>query len=294
MELHHIGKNCCVCNRNDYLPFKCNHCDKIVCIDHKSNHGSGCPYQIELTSKATIEPNKLNQGSNLKAGCDFCKKITLKLELSECSHCHMNNCLYHRHQIQHDCSQLAVEAANRKEVNDSKIARQSEALEKLRAKINHDTSKQQISTATTNKIVDKPIVDPKKLALSRRINIMKIKQTAKGPPNIDMDQRLYFQVKFIHEPKAKSSPASKDGAMARIFASTKHTIGRLIDWSADELKLINKNDIIGSDMLQFAIRLADGTILELDSLAPFSRYIETNQLASGDEILLTYVPNDKT
>lgn len=118
---------------------------------------------------------------------------------------------------------------------------------------------------------------------------MKIKQSARGPPNIPEQDKIYFEVKFQHEPKSGISDQSLDGKFVRLFTTGKHTIGRMIDWSADELKVTNKNKISDADQLVFK-KLIDGTneLITLDSQASFQSYLDSSQLENGDEILLTY------
>lgn len=288
MELPHLGKNCSICNRNDYLPFKCSHCDKIVCIDHKFDHGPQCPLQQTPSSTTLniIEDNKVP--SDLQGACGFCHKITLRLELTQCECCNINHCLHHRHQVQHDCPKLRELELIRKKDCDEVKKKQSDALDKLKTKLKHHELS---STTSVNKTTfsSQIVIDPKKLALNRRVRIMKIKQFAKGPPNINIEDRIYLEVRFIHEQKAALSNPSKDNYITKIFTSPKHTLGRLIDWSAQEINLTNKNHTLNCDQLEFQLPTTDGNV-KLDSQAKFSRYIDTGELASGDEIILTYVP----
>lgn len=309
MELPHIGQNCVVCNRNDYLPFKCSHCDKIVCVDHKSNHGDECPL-----NKGTQEfQTSGGPQESLKQACDYCRKITLKLELTQCNYCNNNHCLYHRHQVQHKCPQLAKDQESREKEELDRSRRQREALDRLK-----DINKQQ-TTSTTQQTADAAtkktsgpqppsiIVDPKKRALAKRIRIMKIKQSARGPPNILDQDRIYFEVKFQHEPKSTLSDVSKDGKTIRIYSTGKHPVGRMIDWSASEMDLTNKNHVEKADQLIFKVqKRADvvqsnkdssesglqSEMIILDSHVTFEHYLNSNELEDGDELLLTYSPTN--
>lgn len=276
MELPHIGQNCIVCNRNDYLPFKCK-CDKIICIDHRSNHG--CPLNRTNTSS---DETKGYFAESLKKSCDFCRLITLKVELVECQECRGNHCLYHRHQEQHNCPKLT----ERKEVNkieaEERSIRQKNALDKLKDSIKANQIKQSFYI--------KPVItdNPKKIELAKQIRLMRIKQSARGPPNILQDDKIYFEIKFMHESQSPISDAKKHDKIIKIFTSNKHTIGRMIDWSSDELGVANKNHIMGASQLVFKKQDKSGELLRLDSQFTFLHYLSNGILENGDEIVLTY------
>lgn len=281
MELPHIGQTCFICRRNDYLPFECNHCHKIVCIDHRNNHGNDCPLNAtHFDSEAQSTSSNIN---DLKKKCDYCHKITLKLELTSCDGCHSEFCLYHRHQAQHDCSQLVEGQATKKREKDEKYLRQKMALDRLKEKV-QPTHNSPVKPQTS--------LRPKNQALARRVRLMTIKQFAKGPPNILVEDRIYFEVKFLHNEDCKLSDKSKDGSSIRIFTSPKHTIGRMIDWAAEELKVVNKNHIIGASQLVFQVRDDSGSITSIDSQKPFSEFLDSSQIVNGDEIILAYVDSE--
>lgn len=278
MELPHIGLVCVICRRNDYLPFKCSHCDKTVCIDHKSNHGSDCPLN---KTNFEYDLHGVEQNSGLKQSCDYCRKITLKLELVECAYCKKLHCLYHRHQVQHDCRQLEDSKETYKKIVEERSERQKNALERL---------KESCKSTTASSLTHKPCppLDPKKQELAKRIRIMKIKQFARGPPNILTEDRYYFQIKFNHQPNSPISDITKDGKVIKIYTTLKHTIGRMIDWSADELNIKNKNHIQEANQLVFTKQFNDNESLVLDSQKTFAFYLDEGKLENGDEINLTY------
>lgn len=285
MELPDLGKNCSVCNRNDYLPFKCSYCDKIVCIDHKTNHGAECPLN---SPKFQADNHQVPLDfQSLKKACDFCHKITLKLELVECPQCGGSHCLYHRHQVQHGCKQLQESQANSKLEAELKANIKHEALEKLRLSTKSSPIQHETSLPT--------FVDPKKRDLARRIRLMKIKQSAKGPPNVLQEDKIYFEIRFLNEPKSTLSNEVKNNTSIRIFATPKHTLGRMIDWSADELGLKNNNHIVDADQLVFKKKSDNGSegLIKLDTQKCFGDYLDNKLLQDGDEIILTYEVESK-
>mmetsp|Transcript_30295 Transcript_30295/g.49381 ORF Transcript_30295/g.49381 Transcript_30295/m.49381 type:complete len:97 (+) Transcript_30295:109-399(+) len=46
MEFGRLGKHCIVCKTKDFLPFKCDHCGKIVCIAHREQKNHNCTVDI--------------------------------------------------------------------------------------------------------------------------------------------------------------------------------------------------------------------------------------------------------
>lgn len=287
MELPHIGQACVVCNRNDYLPFKCSHCYKTVCVDHKADHGSECPLN---QTNFKLDNNK-QPSESLKKACDFCKKITLKLELVECAFCKGNHCLYHRHQVQHECPELAKSHEARKKEDEARIVRQKEALMKLKS-----LGQKSPDTQTSQPVISREYQDRaglfkarNRLAMAKRIRVMRIKHTARGPPNILDEDKIYFEIKFLHEPLSSLSAATKAGSCIRIFTTAKHTIGRMVDWAADELRLTNKNHIANADQLVFKKYMDNNNeTIMLDNQVNFKYYLDSCQLEDGDELLITY------
>lgn len=287
MELPHIGLTCSVCNRNDYLPFKCTSCAKVVCIDHRANHGADCP----LTQTSFVaEPKAVSE--SLKQACNFCRKITLKLELSRCQHCPGNHCLYHRHQVQHECPQLARDKLARDQQTEIRLMRQQEALNRLKATVGEAGSRQQQQQQTKNQV----ITDPKKSALAKRVRLMKMKQSATCPKglihdtSIQTDQdKLFLEVRFVHEPQSELSQESLDGKSVNIWTSPKWTVGQTLDYPAHLLGATNKNHLEGSDRLVL-MRHSRSTnkLIDLDTTATFQQYLDTKELESGDILLLTY------
>lgn len=281
MELPHIGQHCEICKRNDYLPFKCTHCDKIVCVDHKTDHGPECLLD-KSHFEATAETLDSANTRGIKQACDYCRKITLKLELVECPHCKYHHCLYHRHQIQHDCRQLEKDQDAVKKEIEERSERQREALNRLK-----EITKPKTGTSN-NPPKNAQSTDPKKQELARKVRLMRIKQFARGPPNILQEDKIYFEVKFIHEPQSPLSDPSKHNNSVKTFTTLKHTLGRMIDWSADELHLINKNHLHETSQLIFQKQTESEGLITLDSQKCFSFYLNNAQLLNGDEIRITY------
>lgn len=274
MELPHIGATCEICNRTDFLPFRCAFCNKMVCTEHKNNHGSDCP--IELTSNADVDDSKKPASKLIpRSLCQFCKQSTPELALVECLVCHGEYCLAHRHQ--HNCSstkeQQDIARLNRLE-QDEKVKRNEEILNKLRMDGNTGVKAQAYKNTSKNQ------------QLAKRIRIMKIKQSAKGPTNIPMTDRLHFHVDYEPIPTPSTDDRKLIVKQLNVFTSTNMSVGKLIDYIAAQLGLTNSNNIAQAD--QLVLRHTRSCTV-LDSQKKFADLISDEMLEDGDDLIITYV-----
>lgn len=266
-----------ICNRNDYLPFKCSYCDMIVCVDHRMNHGNHC----SLNELSFDKPDSIASYESLKSACDYCKRKTLTLELVQCHDCSSKHCLYHRHQAQHECKVFNdIQKASKAE-DEARIAKQKEALAHLKSNLAPSNS------ASSNLALKTIPLDPKKAQLARRLRVMRIKQSARGPPNVMEVDKVFFEVRFKNNLKS-SIPNTNSEKVLKVFTTKAHRVGRMVDWCADEFGVINKNHLDGEDQLILKKELDFGKQLALDSQKDFSYYLQDKQLENGDDLILTY------
>ncbi|GFN93040.1 An1-type Zinc finger protein 1-like [Plakobranchus ocellatus] len=205
MELPHIGQNCDAenCNQLDFLPFKCDHCGKVFCLQHKfcDDHKCTAPareqneeYQGERSYSCTIP------------GCE-------KKELTPivCHHCNLNFCLSHRTQEDHNCEKLPGRARE--------LTKTAEHVEKILAQ------KEFKPKATPT--------NPKAIQMAAKIALMKLKTKATGDVGIPQAERVYFNILLPIESKKPPIP---------LFVSKMWSIGRLIDFVADKASITNRNN----------------------------------------------------
>ena len=97
MEFSDLGSRCSLkeCNQQDYLPFKCNLCNKFYCLKHKSYDQHNCE-NYDIVKKPKTKINKTHYFI-----CQVCNRKEL-FEI-KCSRCNKIFCLQHRHQENHDC-----------------------------------------------------------------------------------------------------------------------------------------------------------------------------------------------
>ena len=96
MEFCDLGKHCSFCQRQDFLPLQCHHCNLYVCKDHKSPEKHECQ-KISPTIKAKSIKTK-----NVK--CKKCRR-RVKYKIS-CSLCGNIYCETHRLLEYHNCKKI--------------------------------------------------------------------------------------------------------------------------------------------------------------------------------------------
>ncbi|KAF3444700.1 hypothetical protein FNV43_RR14393 [Rhamnella rubrinervis] len=130
---HDLGAHCqhSDCHQLDFLPFHCDACRKVFCLEHrsykshecpKSDHNSRkvlvcevCSTSIETTGhgdeKVLLEKHR-NSGvcdpaNKKKPTCPVrrCKQVLTFSNTSTCKTCQLKVCLKHRFPVDHACSQ---------------------------------------------------------------------------------------------------------------------------------------------------------------------------------------------
>eukprot|EP00271_Cylindrocystis_brebissonii_P001238 TRINITY_DN11566_c0_g1_i1.p1 TRINITY_DN11566_c0_g1~~TRINITY_DN11566_c0_g1_i1.p1 ORF type:complete len:369 (+),score=51.24 TRINITY_DN11566_c0_g1_i1:523-1629(+) len=149
LEFPNLGRHCSVdvCQLIDFLPFKCDKCSQVFCLDHRSYTTHSCPKARSTDATAIICPicaktirlvgaEDANAAWNRHvstAGCDpsnyakvtnkkrcpvkGCKEILRPGTSPKCRDCLQETCLRHRFSTDHSCpgrrSKAAAAAASR-------------------------------------------------------------------------------------------------------------------------------------------------------------------------------------
>ncbi|XP_073855155.1 AN1-type zinc finger protein 1 isoform X3 [Macaca fascicularis] len=126
-----IGQHCQVehCRRRDFLPFVCDDCSGIFCLEHRSRESHGCP-------EVTVINERLKTDQHTSYPCSFKDCAERELVAVICPHCEKNFCLRHRHQSDHECEKLEIPkprmAATQKLVKDIIDSKTGETASKRR------------------------------------------------------------------------------------------------------------------------------------------------------------------
>ncbi|KAI8817092.1 uncharacterized protein EV422DRAFT_264373 [Fimicolochytrium jonesii] len=246
MELSTIGLQCSaqLCNRLDFLPFKCSACLFVFCLEHrtpsshacakwteKDKHLPVCPLCSNIlsstpgvsdtdilnahqSSKCTTHITPTKPSEKITCGMHGCGKRELwGVKCRKCSHAF---CLQHRHPSAHACTVLARELTVKKEKDD--------ALAGV------------TGTKRTGgtKVGGASDASGKKTKLSPAVELMRLKMHAKGDASIPVPSRTYLSITSTTEP-ALSTPTP-------MFFHKDWTVGRCVDYIASALKITNVNN----------------------------------------------------
>ncbi|CAF0883320.1 unnamed protein product [Adineta ricciae] len=226
------------CNTLDFLPIYCFHCEKTFC----KRHGSAPDHSCISLQQTNLE----NSTSNLPflpcAYSNGCKSQKSPISFT-CSLCLKNFCVEHRHVDDHECPNRA----------------QQQPMTHYASQTNKSEPK-----ATSNYPTEK-FVGTKNEALANKVAIMKLKQSAKGPVGVPMENRLHVFVQID----------DGDGNNKRypFYLSKLWPLGKGLDYLTKELKLLSANRII----------ILEREDIQLDLSATIS---DLKQLHDADVIIL--------
>ncbi|KAF6737666.1 AN1-type zinc finger protein 1 [Oryzias melastigma] len=252
-----IGKHCQVesCNLKDFLPFVCDSCRGVYCLEHRSREAHVCPEKPVTKELPTV-------GGSKSYPCSFedCKGKEL-LEVI-CPQCEKHFCLAHRHQDDHKCEKL--------EVQKPRMAATKELVQKIVE--SKDTSKSKGRRGAKN------------AATAAKVALMKLKLHATGDKGLPQTERTYFQVYLPKESKDCSQP---------MFFSSKWSVGKVVDYAASIAGLKNSNNVLTAKKLRLchpqtgeALRMDDTLILLLSH--------PDTPIYNGGNVILEYLDNEST
>lgn len=79
-------------------------------------------------------------------------------------------------------------------------------------------------------------------ALAQRVAAMKLKSTATGQASIPEEERLHFFISFVPNEPLSFDQMEKAFKDKPIFLCREWTIGRCVDWIANNFSLVNRNN----------------------------------------------------
>ncbi|KAF8531907.1 hypothetical protein JB92DRAFT_2803234 [Gautieria morchelliformis] len=203
MDLPVIGGRCEAygCGSFDFLPIRCNGCQKMFCSHHIILDSHACPsFDTNPKDDAPQHQNTSKKHDGQRCSLEGCQKPTLESVIVDtthpehrivavCSHCSGAFCASHRHSSDHACSSNP-QASTASQKN-------SEARELLSK---HFPTRLSSSTPRTLSAASKPPTDPKKIARLRAVELMKMRHHAipVDPKDrtvlIPVTQRLHLKV----------------------------------------------------------------------------------------------------
>lgn len=275
-----IGSHCQLlyCNRLDFLPFKCESCHGIFCLDHRSETAHQCPKSGDWAArrrKDNVNTPSLGAGKPMReierpCAVSTCRTI-IGTSLSTSVHCMTCNryyCLKHRMKEEHECSRLVPIRAHDKAHNgllDYPAEQTKAAFSKLRAW----GLGQKMTVSLT-------LPKPKRstVAAAQLSAINNLKKTAKGDEKLPNEKRVYIHV------EAEAATTSSKFPAGAFFYSKDWVIGRVLDAAAKSLQVQNVNNRGNEDNNKLRVYHVEG-----GRLLEYSEKV-SNVLVNGNSIVL--------
>uniref|UniRef100_A0A1W7RBE7 ZFAND1 protein n=1 Tax=Agkistrodon contortrix contortrix TaxID=8713 RepID=A0A1W7RBE7_AGKCO len=251
-----IGQHCGVeeCKQLDFLPFVCDGCSGVFCIQHRSRSAHSC-------SEANLKNKNMKLDYHKSFSCTYKGCDGRELVPVLCAYCEKQFCLRHRHQSDHECEKLEIPQACMtvtrqliKDIVDSK--KEATVIKKCRGAKNPETA--------------------------AKVALMKLKMHACGEKSVPQTDRIYFQVFLPKGSKNKSIP---------MYFCSKWSIGKVIDSAARLASLKNDNNKTTAKKLRLC-HTASGEALPLDHIVGLWINSKELPLYNGGNVILEYLDND--
>jgi hypothetical protein len=254
-EVESLGQHCSLseCNRLDFLPVKCDHCLLLFCKDHSSLTAHNCSKQNKESSDC--EKRTLTLKPTVFYRCSFgdCHLTSTK-EIVEiiCDYCKLNHCMKHRLPDDHQCGA--------KRSLDDENARKSQLKDEQKQAQKKDF-----------KFEMKQNVSEKNAALAAKLTLMKLRQTAMGPPGLPEESKFYCFVQY------ESSLSNSSGTASCLnkspcYLNMKWPVGKCVEFLIEKLNLNKAN------LLKLKLFVNDNLI---DSSFNLDKYVKENSLNQG-------------
>ncbi|XP_026148127.1 AN1-type zinc finger protein 1 [Mastacembelus armatus] len=252
-----IGKHCQVksCSLKDFLPFVCDSCSGVFCLEHRSREAHSCTEEPVKREVQTV-------GSTASYPCSFedCKGKELLPVI--CPQCEKHFCLMHRHQDDHKCEKL--------ELPKPRMAATKELVQKI--------------VESKDKSKSKGRRGAKNSETAAKVALMKLKLHATGDNGLPQMERTYFQVFLPKESKDSSKP---------MFFCSKWSVGKVVDYAASQANLKNNNNVLTAKKLRLCHSQTGEAFQMDDTLLSLLTHPET-PLYNGGNVILEYLDNGCT
>ncbi|XP_065759241.1 AN1-type zinc finger protein 1 [Muntiacus reevesi] len=251
-----VGRHCQVerCRRLDFLPFVCDGCSGVFCLEHRSRESHNCP-EVAVLSERPKPDTHASHACSLR-GCAARELVPIV-----CPRCEKRFCLRHRHQPDHNCENL--------EVPRPRMA----ASQKLA---------KGVVDSKTGETASKRRKGAKSSETAAKVALMKLKMHAAGDKSLPQTERIYFQV-FL--PKG-----SKEKRKAMFFCRG-WSVGKATDFAASLASLKNDNNRLTAKKLRLCHSVS-GEALPLDHILETWIAKEDCPLYNGGNIILEYLSDE--
>ncbi|XP_077592534.1 AN1-type zinc finger protein 1 [Stigmatopora nigra] len=252
-----IGKHCQIdsCHQQDFLPFVCDSCNGVYCLDHRNRDAHSCTQE-----PVRKEPQSFGSSTNLPCSFQDCKRKEPLPVI--CPQCQKHFCLAHRHAADHKCEKL--------EVQKPRMAATKELVQRIVE--SKDGSKSKGRKGVKNS------------AMAAKVALMKLKLHAVGDKSLPQTERTYFQVYLPKGCQVSSQP---------MFFCSKWTVGKVVDYAATLASLKNNNNVLTAKKLRLC-HPETGKSFRMDESLDSLMTGAEDPLHNGGNVILEYLDNDGT
>ncbi|XP_006021813.1 AN1-type zinc finger protein 1 [Alligator sinensis] len=252
-----LGQHCGVahCHQFDFLPFVCDGCSGVFCLQHRSRDSHGCS-EVNIKS----ENVKLDQPRSYP--CTYKDCTGKELLPVVCPYCEKQFCLRHRHQSDHECEELETP--------------------KPRMAATQQLVKDIIDSKKGEEVKSKKRKGAKSSETAAKVALMKLKMHACGDKSLPQTERIYFQVFLPKGSKEKSKP---------MFFCRQWSIGKAVDFAASLASLKNDNNKSTAKKLRLC-HTVSGEVLPFDHTLEIWMANKECPLYNGGNIILEYLDNE--
>ncbi|NXQ54058.1 ZFAN1 protein, partial [Anthoscopus minutus] len=265
-----VGQHCGVpeCRQLDFLPFVCDGCSGIFCLQHRSRDAHGCP-------EVNIRNSSVKPEQHRSYPCSYKDCNGRELLPVLCPYCEKHFCLKHRHQSDHECEKL--------DTPKPRMAATQQLVQHIIGKVVTLTGIIFFSDSKKNdEVKSKKHKGAKNSETAAKVALMKLKMHACGDKSLPQTERIYFQVFLPKGNKEKSKP---------MFFCSKWSIGKIVDFAASLASLKNDNNKSTSQKLRLC-HTASGEALPFEHT--LERWLSDKDypLYNGGNIILEYLDNE--
>ena len=277
-----VGKHCQLeyCNQLDFLPFKCQSCTKIFCLEHRTEDAHKCTSAgawAERKRLAAASAPSIGQGRAVRdrfyippgsicAARDCQSEIGASLHTGvRCDQCRQAYCLKHRLREQHECVTRVEEARKARD----KLGVE-DALVTFKTRWTAWRANQKEKTKKLS------FLKPTPSAASQRLKLMnEIKQKAKGDQKLPADKRVYLVVAAAEKNPKGIYPKEM------FFYSKDWVVGRMLDAAAKAMQVENVNNQTSEGKSRLQVFHVEG-----EKFLSFSDKLGTT-LQNGHRVVIT-------
>ncbi|KAF2091519.1 hypothetical protein K490DRAFT_70345 [Saccharata proteae CBS 121410] len=259
-----IGKHCQLdyCHQLDFLPFRCESCKGVYCLDHRSETAHKCPKEgawLRARREAALKSSSPQPDTTKIMYFDEqpCGEPECNIRIYSpqsvgvlCETCRRHYCLKHRFREDHACATLV--AAKQSTTTKAGLA----ALDRLRA---WGAGKKAAAAASTTTLRSKSKSSPSNATstAARLKAVNEIKRTAKGNAKTPAEKRVYLHVEASADTTVAKFPTGN------FFYDKEWSVGRVLDEAAKALQVTNVNNRGGGEEERLRVfHVEGGRLLE--------------------------------